>query len=243
VRQREQQKIHAGQYEETGLLSSHTHPPAELEEPLEIAPCDWDADALYKLMTGLIVPRPIAWLSTRSPDGILNLAPHSYFNMVSVEPPHVLFSFSGVKDSLRNLRAHGEFVINMVSEDLVEPMNFTATDFPATEDEFRWADVTPSPASTVAVPRVAEALAHLEGEVRHELPVGNGHVVIGEVTHIHVDPRIWREGGIEPDAYAPVARLSGGRYSLLGEVFTLPRPRWADVQGFEPNEAMPRRPS
>lgn len=224
------------------MPSSHPEPPVDLDTPLEIDPSDWHARQVYFLMTGLVVPRPIAWISTRGADGIRNLAPHSYFQAVSNDPPHIVFASTGEKDTLRNVRATGEFVVNLVSTDLVEQMNFTATDFPPEEDEFTWAGVSEAPAARVAAPRVAEARAHLECEVRHELEVGNGNLVVAEVLHVHVDPTIWRAGRVDPQAYDPVCRLAGTSYATLGEVFKLPRPSWRrDVEGTVPGEAIPRR--
>ena len=224
------------------MHSSHDRPPERLDDDLELRPGDWDPREVYFLLTGLVIPRPIGWVSTLDADGVPNVAPHSYFNMVANDPPHVLFSSTGVKDTLRNVRATGEFVVNLVSTDVVEQMNFTATDFPPEEDELAWAGLTPAPASTVAAPRVAQARAHLECAVRDELTVGNGHVVIGEVTHVHVARAVWRDGRVDPELLDPVCRLAGTRYARLGEVFRLPRPRWDDDgRGTRPGEAIPRR--
>ena len=224
------------------MTSSHPAPPDELTEPLEIDPADWEPRQVYFLMTGLVVPRPIAWVSTRSPDGVRNVAPHSYFQAVANDPPHIVFSSTGEKDTLRNVRATGEFVVNLVDTSVVEPMNFTAADFPPDEDEFTWAGLTEAAAHRVAAPRVAEARAHLECELRHELPVGNANLVVAEVVHVHVDASLWRDGRVDPVAYDPVCRLAGTGYATLGEVFKLPRPSWRyDVEGTAPGEAIPRR--
>jgi flavin reductase (DIM6/NTAB) family NADH-FMN oxidoreductase RutF len=224
------------------VSSSHDGPPERLEADLELDPADWQPREVYFLMTGLVIPRPIAWVSTVDDDGIANVAPHSYFNVVSNDPPHVVFSSTGVKDTLRNVRATGEFVVNLVTMPVVEQMNFTATDFPADEDELTWAQLTRAPAATVAPPRVAEAQAHLECVLRHELPVGNGNLVVGEVTHIRIAPEVWRDGRVDPGLYDPVCRLAGTRYARLGEIFQLPRPSWErDVKGTRPGEAIPRR--
>jgi flavin reductase (DIM6/NTAB) family NADH-FMN oxidoreductase RutF len=221
--------------------SSHPHPPDRLDEDLELAPADWQAREVYFLMTGLVIPRPIAWVSTVSEQGTTNVAPHSYFNVVANDPPHVVFASTGVKDTLRNVRATGEFVVNLVTMPVVEQMNFTATDFPPGEDELAWAGLTPVASRTVAPPRVGEARAHLECVLRHELPVGNGNLVVGEVTHVHVADEVWRDGRVDPELYDPVCRLAGTRYARLGEIFRLPRPSWEDdVAGTRPGEAIPR---
>ncbi|TVR28975.1 MAG: flavin reductase family protein [Nitriliruptor sp.] len=207
----------------------------------EFDPAAWEPRALYFLLTGLVIPRPIAWVSTVSEGGVRNLAPHSYFNVVANDPPHVLFVSTGVKDTLRNVRATGEFVVNVVTLDLVEEMNATAADAPAGVDEFGWVGLDAAPSVTVTPPRVARAKAHLECRVVHDLPIGNGNLVVGEVTHVHVDPSVWTDGRIDPQKLDPVGRLSGSSYATLGEVFTLDRPSWADIADADPADRIPRR--
>jgi flavin reductase (DIM6/NTAB) family NADH-FMN oxidoreductase RutF len=221
--------------------SSHPSPPDQLDVPLELTPADWEARQVYFLMTGLVIPRPIAWVSTLSEEGVRNVAPHSYFNVVSNDPPHVVFSSTGVKDTLRNVRATGEFVVNLVTQHVVEEMNATAADLPRGEDEFDWFDLAAAPSVTVAPPRVAGAKAHLECRVVHELPLGNGNLVVGEVTHVHVEPDVWADGRIDPQLLDPVCRLSGSAYARLGEVFKLPRPAWDQVRGQALEDRIPRR--
>jgi flavin reductase (DIM6/NTAB) family NADH-FMN oxidoreductase RutF len=223
------------------VTSSHPSPPDDLDADLELTPADWEARQVYFLMTGLVIPRPIAWVATRSEEGVANVAPHSYFNVVSNDPPHVVFSSTGEKDTLRNVRATGEFVVNLVTEHVVEPMNATAADLPPGEDEFRWFGIETAPSHVVAPPRVAAAKAHLECRLVQEVPLGNGNLVIGEVVHVHVAPDVWRAGRVDPELYAPVCRLAGTRYATLGEVFKLPRPRWEDVREQPLAERIPRR--
>jgi flavin reductase (DIM6/NTAB) family NADH-FMN oxidoreductase RutF len=186
------------------------------------------------LLTALVVPRPIAWVSTLSPEGVRNLAPHSYFNIVSSEPPIVHFTSSltanGEKDSLRNARATGEFVVNLVSRDLVEQMNTTAADFPPEEDEFSWAGLDATPSVKVAPPRVAAARAALECRVHDMIVVGNGHMVFGEVVHVHVAAEVWRDGRVDPVRLAAVARLGGSAYTQVTETFSIPRPTWQELR-------------
>jgi flavin reductase (DIM6/NTAB) family NADH-FMN oxidoreductase RutF len=223
------------------MPSSHDAPPEALTTPLELDPVDWEPQQVYFLLTGLVIPRPIAWVSTIDAAGVPNVAPHSYFNVVSHDPPHVMFSSTGVKDTLRNLRATGEFVVNIVTMDVVEEMNATATDVPPGVDEFAWVGLDTAPSRTVTPPRVASAKAHFECRVVHDLAVGNGNLVVGEVTHLHVDPSVWSGGRVDPALLDPVCRLAGTRYATLGEVFTLPRPSWADVAEVSPPERVPRR--
>jgi flavin reductase (DIM6/NTAB) family NADH-FMN oxidoreductase RutF len=185
----------------------------------------------YFLLTGLVVPRPIAWVSTLSADGTPNLAPHSYFNIISSAPPIVHFTSSGEKDSLRNCRATGEFVVNIVSHDLVEPMNLTAADFPPEVNEFDWAQLEAAPSTRVEPPRVARAKAALECRVVDVVSKGNGNMVFGEVVHFVVDDAIWRDGRVDPELLAPLGRLAGTAYSAPGKVFKLPRPTWSQLTG------------
>lgn len=222
------------------MATSHPQPPDALDTHLELDPADWPPRQVYFVMTGLVIPRPIAWVSTLAGDGTRNLAPHSYFNVVAHHPPHVVFSSSGVKDTLTNLRDRREFVVNIVTMDVVEAMNFTSTDFPPGEDEFSWAGLTAVPSQRVAPPRVGEAKAHLECAVVDVVAAGNGHIVIGEVVHVHVDPAVWSQGRVDPVLLDPVGRLAGTSYATLGEVFKLPRPRWEEVRAVPREEAIPR---
>ncbi|MFE4667363.1 flavin reductase family protein [Streptomyces sp. NPDC056716] len=205
-------------------------PPERLDGPLELSADAWPVRDVYHLLTSLVVPRPIAWVSTLGPGGVRNVAPHSYFTIASHDPPHVVFGSTGVRDTLTNIRATGEFVVNVVSADLVGAMNLTAADFPPGEDEFAWAGLAETPGVRVAVPRVARARAHLECRLVREVPVGGSVLVIGEVLHLHVAPEVWRAGRVDPELLAPVARLSGSAYAPLGEVFRLPRPDWEGLR-------------
>ena len=121
------------------MTASHTAPPRVLETPLEVGPDDWEGRDFYYLMTALVIPRPIGWISTVSAGGVRNLAPYSYFNLMGSDPFYCAFGSTGVKDSLTNLREVPEFVANIVTMDLLEKMNFTSGDFPHDEDEFGWA--------------------------------------------------------------------------------------------------------
>jgi flavin reductase (DIM6/NTAB) family NADH-FMN oxidoreductase RutF len=189
----------------------------------------------YFLLTNLVVPRPIAWVSTLGAGGVRNLAPHSYFNIVSTDPPILHFTQTGRKDTLTNVEASGEFVISVVSSELVEPMNTTAADFPPTEDEFTWARVEAAASTLVGPPRVAAARAAFECRVRTILEMGNGNMVFGDVLLVHLDEAILGEGGrIDLPALAPVGRLGGSAYAVVTDVFKLPRPAWADLRTTTP---------
>lgn len=185
----------------------------------------------YFLLTSMVVPRPIAWVSSLSAAGHRNLAPHSYFNAISSEPLIVHFTSTGVKDTLRNVRETGEFVINIVSRDLVEEMNLTAADFPPEEDEFEWAHLDGAPSEFVAPERVARAKVAIECTVNHIHSLGNGHMVFGDVRCVHVQDDVLSDGRIDPHLLKPVGRLGGSLYSdASAEIFKLPRPSWEGLK-------------
>lgn len=217
--------------------TSHREPPASLDGPLEVDPADWDPRQVYFLLTGLVIPRPIAWVSTVSPEGVRNVAPHSYFNAVAHDPPHVVFSSSGRKDTLRNIEATGEFVVNITTRHVFEAMNFTSCNFPPEEDEFTWAGVAPTPSARVTPPRVAEAKAHLECRSVAVVPAGNANLIIGRVVHLHIDPSVWRDGRVDPRLLDPVARLAGTGYAYLTDLQKVARPVWEEVRQHPPGEA------
>jgi flavin reductase (DIM6/NTAB) family NADH-FMN oxidoreductase RutF len=187
----------------------------------------------YKLLTGIIIPRPIGWISTVSPNGEYNLAPFSFFNAVGEDPPHVMFSTVRTgdknKDTLNNVLATKQFVVNMVTEDLVEKMNTTAQAIPSDESEFDLAGLTPIDSVKIKVPRVKECLVTLECEMVHHYFLedhknGGACIIIGKVLLFHVDEKVLLEGTkINMDIYKPVARLAGSNYSKLGEIFSIKR--------------------
>src|SRR5215470_12220383 len=222
------------------MPASDDAPPVSLDTALEVGPEDWQGPAFYQLLTALVVPRPIGWISTISESGVRNVAPYSYFNLMGSDPPYVAFGSSGIKDSLSNLREVPEFVANIVTMHLLERMNFTSTDFPRDEDEFGWADLTPVPAAMVRPPRVGEAKAHLECEVAQIVTDRNTNIVLGRIVHAHVDPSVWRNGRVDPQLLDPVCRLAGSGYAALGTLFNVQRPQWKNVEGTNGQEAMPR---
>ncbi len=202
---------------------------------MEINPGDLPAKEIYKLITGLIVPRPIAWVSTISPQGINNLAPFSFFNGVCSNPPTLLFCpgvrglDGGEKDTLANVKAIGEFVVNIVNESLLEAMNITATELPPDVDEFQRAGLTALPGTKVRAPRVAESPVSFECKVSNIVPVGSGGkgsawVVLGEIIYIHAATGIIDENYyVDTRALAPVGRLAGPSYATIGEILTVRR--------------------
>ncbi len=190
--------------------------------------------AVYPLLNSIVVPRPIAWVSTRSAEGVTNLAPHSYFTVASVAPPVVSFTSIGTKDSLRNIRASGEFVVHVVSRALAETANGTGTDFPADLSEYEALDLATVPAHSVAPPRLAAAGVALECRSAGERCFGDSTVVFGEVVWIGVDDALLAaDGYVDLRALAPVSRLGRNDWAEVGEVFALrrqPYGEWARAQ-------------
>jgi flavin reductase (DIM6/NTAB) family NADH-FMN oxidoreductase RutF len=222
------------------MTASHGAPPRTLDRPLEVGPEDWDKRQFYLLMTALVIPRPIGWMSTVSASGVRNLAPYSYFNLMGSDPFYVAFGSTGVKDTLTNVRETGQFVVNIATMHLLEQMNFTSGDFPREEDEFGWAGLTPVPSAKVLPPRVGEARAHLECERVQVVSDGNTHITLGRIVHAHVDPSVWKDGRVDARLLDPICRLSGSAYGSLGDLFGVKRPRWKEVAGTTGQEAMPK---
>jgi flavin reductase (DIM6/NTAB) family NADH-FMN oxidoreductase RutF len=212
------------------MTASHHGPPDKLDRPLEVGPNDWTQRDFYLLISALVVPRPIGWISTISASGASNVAPYSFFNLLGSDPPYAGFGSTGAKDSVANLRDVPEFVISIVSMPLLEKMNLTATDFPPEEDEFRWAALTAEPSAKVRPHRVAEARADLECELVHVINERNTYIALGRVIHAHVDQSVWRNGRVDPRLLAPVGRLAGSGYATLGDVLNLPRVPWSDLK-------------
>ena len=223
------------------MAGSHTAPPETLDRDLDVGPEDFQERHFYQLMTGMVIPRPIGWISTISEKGVANVSPYSYFNLMGSDPFYCAFGSTGEKDNVTNLRKIPEFVVNIVSMDLIEQMNFSSGDFPPEEDEFEWAELTKVPAAKVRPPRVGEAKAHLECKVMQIVDDNNTHIVLGRIVHAHVSKAVWKNGRIDPRLLDPACRLSGSAYAQLGEIVNVARPVWADLKGTPKGTAkMPR---
>jgi flavin reductase (DIM6/NTAB) family NADH-FMN oxidoreductase RutF len=184
----------------------------------------------YKILIGLVIPRPIAWVSTWSENGLANCAPFSFFNVISEEPPLCILSFNArsdgaMKHTLKNIRRTGEFVVNLADEGAANAMHASAAEIPETESEFARLGLTPVPAATVKHPRIAEAAAALECRVERRIEFGpEREMVVGEILLVHA-----REGIVDPaskriseERYRPIGRLYGTRYCTTRQRFDLP---------------------
>jgi len=185
----------------------------------------------YALLNSVVVPRPIAWVSSLSAAGVLNLAPHSFFTVSSVQPPMVQFTSVGRKDSLNNVEATREFVVNFAAEHLYEQVNASGTNFPPEVSEFEAIGVTAEPSRTVAVPRVAESPVALECTLHTTVELGDCTLVIGQVRHLAIDETML--DGNHPDIHRlrPLARLGKDEWTTLGEVRSITRIRYSDWPG------------
>ena len=191
---------------------------------------DVSAHERYKLLIGLVIPRPIAWISTWSENGVANCAPFSFFNVFSEDPPLCVIGINprsdgAMKHSLKNIRRTGEFVVNLVDETTANAMHVSSKEFPETVSEFEQTGLTTAPAVLVQHPRIAEAAASFECRLYQLLEIsGTRQLVLGEMLLVHA-----REGVIDPQSkriseehYRPIGRLFADRYCTTRQRFNLP---------------------
>jgi flavin reductase (DIM6/NTAB) family NADH-FMN oxidoreductase RutF len=190
-----------------------------------------DSNDGYKLLTGIVIPRPIGWIGTTRTDGTFNLAPFSFFNVVSTFPPIVMFSAGRhrdrPKDSSTLAEESGEFTVNIVSFELAPAMNVTSGTFDAADDEFAISGLTPVAGTLVKAPLVAESPANLECRVVDVVGVGadgGSRIVFGEVVVLHVREDALDGTRVDPGVIDAVGRLSGSSYSTTRDRFDLSRP-------------------
>ncbi len=205
-----------------------------------INPAEHDYRNIYKLMVGVIVPRPIAFVSTISPEGIRNLAPFSFFTGISANPPVICFSpmirgsDGGRKDTLRNIEAVKEFVVNVVSEEFAEKMNICSAEFPPEVDEFAMSGLTPIPSDLVKPPRVKESHINMECRLLQIVDVSSkplgGSIVLGEVLRFHIDDSLIDDYKIDPDKLHSIGRMGGPTYTRTTYRFDLTRPKTGEIK-------------
>lgn len=201
---------------------------------MEIEPQKMAVPDRYGLMISVIAPRPIAWVSTIGPDGITNLAPFSFFTGICAEPMTVCFApvrnrMAKKKDTLVNVEATRQFVVNVATEEVAAQMNATSADYPYGVSEFEKVGLTPLPSVKVRPPAVKESPVHLECELLQivtisEGPLG-GNLVIGKVVYVRVDDRVWKDGRISHKDLKPIGRMEGAWYAKVTDAFELSRPR------------------
>ncbi|HLS59649.1 MAG TPA: flavin reductase family protein [Virgibacillus sp.] len=188
----------------------------------------------YRLLTGSIIPRPIAFVTSMASDGTVNGAPFSYFNIVSSNPPMVSISIQrkdGVrKDTARNIAEKGTFVVHIVDEENVKQINETAASLPADESEINIADLTLEESDLIKVPGIKEAKVRFECRIEQiiELPgeqtIGSD-LIIGKIINFHIANEVYDDGRINQEKLAAVSRLAGANYAKVGETFSIERPK------------------
>jgi flavin reductase (DIM6/NTAB) family NADH-FMN oxidoreductase RutF len=200
---------------------------------LSIDPANNTERENYKFLIGSIIPRPIAFVTTVSQDGVFNGAPFSYFNIVSSNPPMISLSIQRIegrqKDTARNIIESKEFVVHIVDDENVEKVNMTAASLPPDQSEIELANLTPVDSVKVSVPGVKEAKIRMECSLEHSLELGGldspgCDLIIGKVVQFHIASDIYENGRIDPRGLAAVSRLAGTNYAKIGGIFSLERP-------------------
>ena len=205
-----------------------------VRESMIIDPAKQSLKENHKIMIGSIVPRPIAFVSTKSNDDILNLAPFSYFNGVCSNPPTIMFApaprgYDGLtKDTLNNIQETKEFVVNLVSEEISEPMVACSTDYDREIDEFEVSGLTPIDSIIVKPPRVKESKVSFECNLNTVIEIGKaepgaGFVVLGTIVMFHIDDKVYKDGKIDLEALNPIGRLAGNSYTRIVDNFDIIR--------------------
>jgi flavin reductase (DIM6/NTAB) family NADH-FMN oxidoreductase RutF len=202
---------------------------------MEIDPKEHSEADSYKILTNVIVPRPIAWVTSMNAAGLVNLAPFSFFNAIGSDPLYLAVSVGtrddgSPKDTAKNIEKTGAFVVNLVTEDLLAAMNVSAADFPPDRSEIAAAGLSLAPSRHIAVPRVADAQVSLECRLAQRVPIGSNTLFIGEIVMFHVAERLigprWHIEG-----FAPIGRLgSPSMYCRTLDRFELPRLSYAQVE-------------
>lgn len=193
-----------------------------------IDPEKLDSESCYKLLIGSVVPRPIAWISTVSSEGVHNLAPFSFFTVASRNPPMLCVSVgprsdgaTPVKDTLANIQRTGELVINVVSLPLASAMYESSKTHPPEVDEFEVTGLAPASCEAVIAPRVAEALISMECRLERAIPLGSDHLVVARMVLFHIRDDLYENGRVNVGRLQPLGRLAGN-YTKIETIFGLP---------------------
>ncbi|AIG28130.1 MULTISPECIES: flavin reductase family protein [Brevibacillus] len=199
---------------------------------MELRISELERQEKYKLLIGGIIPRPIAWVTSHNPAGVVNAAPFSYFNVACIDPMMISIAVSRkpgqvMKDTARNISETKEFVVNTVDVHNVALVNETSADFPADQSEVEALGLDLTPSQAIKVPRLALSRIHFECKLHQIVTLGEpaaSDLIIGEVVHVHIDDSMYFNGKIDAEKFAPVSRLAGHTYATLGELFDHPRP-------------------
>ena len=213
---------------------SHDGPVTDSPARVTFDPAQLERSVYYRVLNSVVVQRPIAWVCSRSADGVDNLAPHSFYTVDCVAPPIVQFTSIGRKDSLRNVEETGEFVVNFTPAELFEQVNATGTDFPPEHSEAEQAGVRLEPADRVAAMRVAESPVSIECTLHSTLNLGDSTLVLGRVVQISVWESAVRDGRPRIEHLRPLARLGGNEWSTIGEIKEIARIPYTTLEQEQP---------
>jgi flavin reductase (DIM6/NTAB) family NADH-FMN oxidoreductase RutF len=208
---------------------------------MNVSPSEIPYSEIYSILLNSVAPRPIAWVSTISAVNALNLAPFSFFNVVCVDPPLLAFApgrrrskqpqvaDAEAKDTLRNIRETGEFVVNVVTYELSGAMNLTSGEYDASIDEFEVAKLTPEPSTIVRPPRVAESPVSFECKLHQILDFSSaptsGSLVIGQIVSIHMNDEYLKDGRVDRNSLDLIGRMGGTQYTRTTQRFEMVRPK------------------
>jgi len=200
---------------------------------MKINPADLNRHDSHELFMSIVVPRPIAFISTIGEDGVYNVAPFSCFTPASIKPAHVCFGIGSrrdgrKKDTLKNIEFSGDFVVNVVTESLAEAMHQASADYPSEVDEFEETGLTPVKGDQVRSPMIAESPVHMECKLSRIVEFGQvpalSHLVIGHVVLVHVQDELWAGDQADIRKLKPVGRLGGQLYMRITSIFEMERP-------------------
>ena len=194
---------------------------------MEVNPADLDAAETYGLLVGIVVPRPIAWVTTLDGSGRVNAAPFSCYTFVCKSPPMVAINVGrradDLKDTSRNIHNGSDFVVNVVSDEIAEPMHESSADYPPETSEVEALGLEVLPSTVIATPRIAISPIHMECRLHQiiELGVCKDELIIGEVLRFHIADELFANNRVKVEAFHPLARLGGPNYAKLGERMTM----------------------
>jgi flavin reductase (DIM6/NTAB) family NADH-FMN oxidoreductase RutF len=201
---------------------------------LDIAASQLDADAAYKLLVGIVVPRPIAWITTMSRSGIVNAAPFSCYTFVCNDPPMLAINIGrrdgDLKDTARNIVETGEFVVNIVTEGLIASMHATSTECAPDLSEVEALQLATHASRDIRPPRLSASPINLECRLDQVLELGRlrNSLILGEIVRFHISDDLYDKDKVDSVQLRPLARLAGRKYAMLGEVLLMPK---AEIPG------------
>ncbi|THU05049.1 flavin reductase family protein [Lampropedia puyangensis] len=201
---------------------------------MQIEPKDLNPEVTYRLLSGLVVPRPIAWITSLSADGVVNLAPFSCFTFVSNKPPMLGINIGRkagrYKDTGANIHANGEFVVHIGNADQLHAIHESSAEYPPHVSEVEDLGLTTAPSSTIAVPRLEQAPVAMECKLHQVIPFGEtgAEFFVGEITRFHFRDGLVRDNKVETMELDPVCRIGGPNYATLGRIVTLRRMQQTD---------------